>query len=89
MAVSLEAIVLSIFVLIAQNRSEHIAELRAETDLQINLITEQELTKLLRMVSVLLAKAGVEIEHDDELNEMLAPTNVEKIEHVIETQIGR
>ncbi len=88
MVVSLEAIVLSIFVLIAQNRSERIDELRAETDLQINLIAEQETTKLLRMVSLLLEKAGIDPSKDPELVEMLAPTNVENIERGIQDQLG-
>jgi uncharacterized membrane protein len=87
MIVSLEAIVLSIFVLIAQNRSERIDELREEVDLQIDMIAEEELTKLLRMVSQLLEKHGIDPSADAELQGMIAPTNVEKIERVLEDQI--
>ena len=46
MLISLEAIVLSIFVLIAQKRSSRLDEMRSELDLEVNLIAEEELTKL-------------------------------------------
>lgn len=48
--VSLEAIFLSTFVLVSQNRQAAIAERRAELDLQINLLTEYEVTRILRLV---------------------------------------
>jgi uncharacterized membrane protein len=86
MIVSLEAIFLSIFVLIAQNRSERINELRAETDLQINLITEEELTKLLSIVSQIAEKQGIDLSKDQALKRMMAPTNIEKLERVLDQQ---
>jgi uncharacterized membrane protein len=46
MVVSLEAIFLSIFVLISQNRMAHQADRRAHLDLQINLLAEQENTMM-------------------------------------------
>lgn len=85
--VSLEAILLSIFVLMAQNRSERIDQLRQEIDLQINLIAEDELTKLLCLVSKIAEKQGIDVAGDRDLQEMLAPTNVEKIERVLQTQL--
>ncbi|MCI0444340.1 DUF1003 domain-containing protein, partial [bacterium] len=50
MTVSLEAIFLSIFVLITQNRQSKIADLRQEIDLQINMIAEEEITKVMQML---------------------------------------
>lgn len=88
MVVSLEAILLSIFVLIAQNRSERVDELRAEIDLQVNMITEAELTKVLWIVTKLAEKAGVALD-DPEIADMLEPTNYEKLERVIDAQIGK
>jgi uncharacterized membrane protein len=88
MIVSLEAILLSIFVLIAQNRSERIDELRQEIDLQVNLIAEDELTKLLCLVAKIAEKQGIDVASDQELQQMLAPTNVEKIERVLEHQLA-
>lgn len=89
LAVSLEAIVLSIFVLIAQNRTERIDELRGEIDLQVNLIAEAELTKLLELVAKIAEKQGIDVSGDRDLDGMLSPTNVEKLEHVLEAQLAR
>ena len=50
MIVSLEAIFLSTFVLISQNRLAAAGEKRAELDLQINLLAEQKATKVLEML---------------------------------------
>lgn len=87
MAVSLEAIILAILVLIAQNRAEKIAELRGEIDLQIDILAEEELTKLMHMVALLLEKHGVDNESDLVLKEMLEPTDVEALETELEEQI--
>lgn len=48
--VSLEAIFLSTFVLISQNRLAQVNERRAELDLQVNLLAEQKATKILDML---------------------------------------
>jgi uncharacterized membrane protein len=87
MVVSLEAIFLSIFVLIAQNRSAKVDELRAEVDLQVNMIAESELTKLLQLVAKLAEKHGIDVAGDAELREMIAPTNLEKIERDLERSL--
>jgi uncharacterized membrane protein len=50
MIVSLEAIFLSTFVLISQNRLSCASEKRAELDLQVNLLAEQKATKVLEML---------------------------------------
>jgi len=88
MIVSLEAIILAIFVLISQNREAKIAELREETDLQVDIITEQELTKLLEMMSLLLQKQGVDISTDADLQFMLKPTDVDRLEQTLEQQVA-
>ena len=48
--VSLEAIFLSTFILISQNRDAHLSEQRSQLDLQINLLAEQETTTMLTML---------------------------------------
>ena len=50
MIVSLEAIFLSTFVLISQNRMARLNERRAELDLHINLLAEQKATKVIEML---------------------------------------
>lgn len=87
MAVSLEAIILAILVLISQNRAAKIGELREEIDLQIDILTEEELTKLLHMVALLLEKQGIDNGHDEELKEMLEPTDIDALETELEEQI--
>jgi uncharacterized membrane protein len=87
MIVSLEAILLAIFVLISQNRAAKVADLREEVDLQVDMIAEEELTKLLKMVSLLCEKNGIDVSKDEELQGMLEPTNVEKLERILEEQV--
>ena len=50
MIVSLEAIFLSTFVLVSQNRMTVLADKRADLDLQINLLSEYEVTRILTLV---------------------------------------
>lgn len=85
--VSLEAILLAIFVLISQNRAERVADLRQEADLQIDILTEDELTKMMRLLILLLEKHGIDTSADAELQAMLLPTNLEKLERTLEAQI--
>uniref|UniRef100_A0A832DUV7 DUF1003 domain-containing protein n=1 Tax=candidate division WWE3 bacterium TaxID=2053526 RepID=A0A832DUV7_UNCKA len=86
-AVSLEAIILAIFVLITQNRQERINSLREEMGLQIDIITEQENTKILKILAEVLKKMGVDTTRDPELKKMLEPLNQEEIERQIESQL--
>jgi len=70
MIASVEAIFLSTFVLISQNRISAAADKRADLDLQIGLLTEHELTKLAQLVSVMAQRMGVEVERDPEMREI-------------------
>ena len=56
---SVEAIFLSTFVLISQNRTSAAADKRADLDLHINLLAEHELTKLTEVVTAIAAKLDV------------------------------
>ena len=87
MLVSLEAIFLSIFVLIAQNRSAKVDQLRAEIDLQVNTIAESELTKLLQLVAKIAEVQGIDGSGDNELADMIAPTNLEQIEKDLQSSL--
>jgi len=87
MIVSLEAICLAVIVLISQNREARIAELREEVDLQINTITENELTKAIYLMTVLMEKNGISIDDDPELKQMLQPVRSEDIERHLEQQL--
>ena len=68
---SVEAIFLSTFVLISQNRTAAAADKRADLDLHINLLTEHELTKLAQMVDAIARKLDVAPEDDPELKDVV------------------
>lgn len=85
--VSLEAIALAIFVLISQNRAAKIADLREEIDLQVDMLMETELTKLISMVNLLLEKHGIDLSEDHELNHMMQQTDMDEIEKTLEDQV--
>ena len=85
--VSLEAIFLSIFVLMAQQRESAIAELREELGLQVNLRVEQEVTKTLQLVAGLYTRLGHRVSDDPELLHMLQPLDVKAIERDLLSQI--
>ena len=87
MVVSLEAIFLSIFVLMAQKRESSIAELREEMSLQVGLRLEQEMTKTLQLVAGLYPRLGLKVGEDPELLEMLQPLDVDAIERELTAQI--
>ena len=69
MEASVEAIFLSTFVLITQNRMARAAEKRADLDLHINLLAEHELTRLAALVDRVAEHLGVAIE-DPEFREI-------------------
>ena len=79
MIVSLEAIFLSTFVLITQNRMSQQAEHRADLDLHIDLLTEYELTRVLQMLDTIQDKMGIENSQDTELMELESETKPEEV----------
>ena len=85
--VSLEAIVLAIFVLISQNRTAKVDDLRDETHLQLNLISEKEITKLIKMMALLLERQGIDLSQDPELHKMIRPFNEAEIEKRLAKEI--
>jgi uncharacterized membrane protein len=66
---SSEAIFLSTFVLISQNRMAAVSEKRAELDLQINLLAEHEITKVLTLVDSIAQHLGVRQGYDPTIEE--------------------
>lgn len=93
MVASVEAIFLSTFVLINQNRMAAADDKRADLDLQINLLTEHELTRLVTLVSAIAEKTGVRTDVDPELEELkrdVAPEAVlDRIEEIEAEDEGR
>jgi len=78
MVASVEAIFLSTFVLISQNQMAAAADQRADLDLQISLLTEHEVTSLVRMIRQIAQRVGVDVPHEEvaELERNVAPEAV-------------
>jgi uncharacterized membrane protein len=86
MAASVEAIFLSTFVLISQNRMAAVADKRADLDLQINLLAEHELTKLIEMVEAVTDHLGIKPVAERELREIKKDVAPEAVLSEIEAQ---
>lgn len=88
MVVSLEAIFLAIFVLVSQNRAAHINTVREEVHMRVNLIAEEEITKILQVLAEIRKEVGVK-EPDPELERMLKRIDTGYIERSIITELER
>jgi uncharacterized membrane protein len=85
MIASVEAIFLSTFVLISQNRMAAAADKRADLDLQINLLSEHEVTKLVAMVSAISDHFGLHHVTGAEVEELKRNVAPEAVLDAIET----
>jgi uncharacterized membrane protein len=79
MVASVEAIFLSTFVLISQNRMAAAADKRADLDLQISLLAEHEITRLVTLVSGIADRMGIETEADADLEEITSDVAPEAV----------
>lgn len=86
--VSLEAIFLAIIVLISQNREAKIADLREEVDLQINVMAEEEVSKIVELLVKVLEKHGVKVGDDPEIKKMIKPSASAEIERKVEEELN-
>jgi uncharacterized membrane protein len=84
--VSLEAIFLSTFVLISQNRAGAVADKRADLDLQIDLLGEHEITRILAMVASIADHLGIETANAPELKELERDTTPKELLDEIRAQ---
>jgi uncharacterized membrane protein len=88
MVVSLEAIFLSIFVLVSQNRSSYISTIRDEVHLGVNLVAEEEITKILEVLADIRKELGIK-KPDPQLDKMLERIDTGYIERQIMDQMDR
>lgn len=84
LVVSLEAIFLSTFILISQNYELRISERRNMLDLQINLLSEQENTKMLQILQQIAVKVGAHVEDDPQVRALEEATRPEALVRQIE-----
>ncbi len=84
LVVSLEAIFLSTFILISQNYDMRVSERRNQLDLQINLLAEQENTKMLQMLERIAKKVGAHVSDDPQVRALEEATRPESLVQQIE-----
>jgi uncharacterized membrane protein len=82
MVASVEAIFLSTFILITQNRMMAAADKRADLNLQISLLAEHEVTRLIQMNARICERLGIDTRDYPELSELAQDV---KPEQVLET----
>lgn len=68
--VGIEAVLLSTFVLISQNRAAELSDRRADLDIQVNLLAERELTIILELLERVARRLDVGPEGDAEVEEL-------------------
>ena len=83
---SVEAIFLSIFILMSQNRAAGISEKRSQLDLQLNLLAEQENTKMLAMLQQIGEAVGAKVS-DPDLEVLAAETEPESLSRQIDRAV--
>jgi len=84
LVVSLEAIFLSAFILMSQNAGARMSERRDQLDLQINLLTEQENTKMLKLLDRIARKLGIEDDGDPSIKVLEKATRPEELARQID-----
>ena len=90
MVVSVEGVLLSTFVLMKQNRMQQRIDVRDQLDLQINLLSEKEITKTLQLLRAVAEKLEVvpNPEDDVELQEMAALTSVDMLAEQVQADLN-
>jgi len=86
--VSLEAIILTIIVLVSQQRQSQVGKIREELDMQVNKIAEKEISKSLSILKRIAEKQGINLSEDTELDEMIKGISVSYIERKLEEQLA-
>jgi uncharacterized membrane protein len=85
--VSLEAIFLTLFVLISQNRMSREADRRAELDLQVNVLAEMEATTTLRILHDIATHLEVKTTASRDLEALLKETRLDEIAKKLEKEL--
>jgi uncharacterized membrane protein len=84
MFASVEAIFLSTFVLISQNRMAAAADHRANLNLQVSLLSEHEITRLIILVTEMAKKMDIPAAHDPEIDQLAQDIHPEDVLETIE-----
>jgi len=80
MFVSMEGVILALFVLMKQNRMSRRADQRDHLHLQVNLLAEKEITTMLQLQQHLMSHLGMsEVAHDSQVQQLAEETAVENL----------
>ena len=82
MMVSLEAIFLSAFILMAENKQGRLADQRARVNLEVDMIAEREVTKLMELIVEIHQHLGIRHQGDRDLESMQKPTDIEQLAEI-------
>ena len=86
--VAVEAVILSSFILMRQNRMMRRGERRDHLNLQVDLLAEREITKLLQMVRAICGQMGLEnIMADKEIRDLSQSTSIESLTQTLEERL--
>ena len=88
LVLSIEAIFLSIFILMSQNRAARVSDKRSHLDLQLNLLSEQENTKMLLMLERIGEAVGVETLGDPDVDVLVQATEPEALSRQIDEAVA-
>jgi uncharacterized membrane protein len=85
---AVEAVILSSFILMRQNRMMRRGERRDHLNLQVDLLSEKEITKLLQMTRAICVHMGLHtIAADKEIHEMSKNTSIESLTQTLEERL--
>jgi uncharacterized membrane protein len=87
LVLSIEAIFLSIFILMSQNRAARVSDKRSHLDLQLNLLSEQENTKMLLMLEGIEQAVGAQRRKDGEVEVLVQATKPEALSRQIDEAV--
>jgi uncharacterized membrane protein len=88
LVVSSESVFLTIFVLISQSRMARQSERRSHLDLQVGMLSEQELTTMLQMLEKLCQHMGVNVDSSkQEVQSFSKTTDVHKLASELEDKL--
>lgn len=85
--VSLEAIFLSVIVLISQNKAEQLASIREQVDFEVNVESEREVTRIIKMLDDIQHYLKMNHKDDPELKKMKRDLNLQRIEKRVAKEI--
>lgn len=86
--VALEAILLASFILMRQSSLSKRADEREHLMLQVLLLTEREVSALVKINQQIASRIGLPISADEEIQEMAQPTSIDNVAQVIQENLA-